>query len=500
MGNESSNQKLVAAPVDEAILWRLSVMVRDRMGLNYGSENMADLERGVRRAAGEFGFHGGAAANCAEWLVSSPISNEQIDILARYLTIGETYFFRDPALFEALRLHVWPALLQLRRATGERELRIWSAACCSGEEPYSIAMQLHALLPQLLPDWRSWKITILATDLNPAFLKKAESATYSAWSFRSAARDEQKLYFNPTADGRFQLKPEIRRYVKFARLNLVSDLYPAILNGTAQQDIIFCRNVLMYFGPDQVRTVAANLIRCLNDGGYLVPAASEASPATFAPLMTAPLPGVIIYKKTTAPPVVRRQETRVATNEDAARPARALSVEPRPKAKPKAAAPPKNVSRTPVETTPSAGTRSADEWHSKAREAAGSGRLAEALGFCDEAIKAGKMAARHYYLRASILLETSPDGDAPEDANEREAEAALPRALYLEPDFALAHFVLGNLERRRGRADSARRAWQNALQVLQNLPPDAELDDGDELTAGHAAVLIERALQTLDSP
>src|SRR5207253_7619038 len=98
MGNESCNQKLVAAPVDEAILWRLSVMVRDRMGLNYGSENMADLERGVRRAAGEFGFHGGAAANCAEWLVSSPISNEQIDILARYLTIGETYFFRDPAL------------------------------------------------------------------------------------------------------------------------------------------------------------------------------------------------------------------------------------------------------------------------------------------------------------------------------------------------------------------------------------------------------------------
>ncbi len=288
MRDEATTKTPTSAPIDEDVLWRLSVLIRDRMGLDFTGDNRADLERGLRRAAGDFGFQGeDAARRCAEKLVAGPISTAQIEILARYLTIGETYFFRDPALFETLRTHIWPALLQLRRESGSRELRIWSAACCTGEEPYSLAMQLHTLLPQILPDWRAWKITILATDLNPAFLKKAESGLYGAWSFRSASRDEQKRFFDVTADGRFQLKPEIRRSVQFARLNLVSDAYPSLLNGTAGQDIIFCRNVLMYFSTEQARTVASHLIRCLNESGYLVPAASEASAALFAPLKTA---------------------------------------------------------------------------------------------------------------------------------------------------------------------------------------------------------------------
>lgn len=510
MPDEPKKNKAPAITIDEDILWRLSVLIRDKMGLDYTGDNRADLERGLRRATGDFGFKGAdALQRCAEWLVAGPLLKGQIEILAAHLTIGETYFFRDPALFESLRLHIWPALLQLRRATGVRELRIWSAACCTGEEPYSLAMQLHALLPQLLPDWRAWKITILATDLNPVFLKKAESATYSAWSFRSAAREEQKRYFEEVGGGRFRLKAEIRRYVQFARLNLVTDNYPAVLNGTAQQDIIFCRNVLMYFAPEQARTVASNLIRSLNEGGYLVPAASEASAGLFSPLISAPLPGVILYQKTAAAPVERHSppvKKQVMPNQtrQEKKPSRVLpEANPvKPTLKPAFAVAAPEPSPEVLPEPPD--LKLANKWYEKACMAAGLGRLEDALTFCDQAIAENKMAARYYYLRASILLEKTAASDEIEKSTaetergrEREAETALRRALYLEPDFALAHFVLGNLERRRGQAAGARRSWQNALQALQDLPPESLLNEGDELTAGHAAALIERALSTL---
>lgn len=493
---DASKQNQSPAAIDEDVLWRLSVVVRDQMGLDYTGDNRADLERGLRQAAADFNFHGSdGAQKCAEWLITSPLSSTQIDTLARYLTIGETYFFRDPALFESLRLHVWPALLQLRRAAGTRELRIWSAACCTGEEPYSIAMQLHGLLPLILPDWRTWKISILATDLNPVFLKKAEAAIYSAWSFRSAAREEQKRYFTQVAENRFQLNSEIRQYVRFAHLNLVRDVYPAILNGTSQQDIIFCRNVLMYFSPAQARSVASNLIQCLNTGGYLVPAASEASAGLFAPLISAPLPGVIMYQKTTAPQVATIRDSHFHSRQFQPKPIANLPTAKTTQTLQQTAPRPQPAAPVPAKPKDSAAT--AEEWHEKARQAAGLGHLDEALRFCDAAIAENKMEARYYYLRASILLEKTPVEAANEQQNEQQAEAALRRALYLESDFALAHFVLGNLERRRGKADAARRSWQNALGVLQNLPPDSLLSGGDDLTVGHAAAMIERALLTL---
>jgi len=265
----------------------------------------------------------------------------------------------------------------------------------------------------------------------------------------------------------------------------------------------------MYFAPAQARAVTSRLTQCLNDGGYLVPAASEASSGLFAPLIAAPLPGVILYQKTSVAP---RLESDFASREVSA-PAKAALPTTQPRistsnltsSKPVSTTKPKiALPVTPVAANLNPNVKPADAWYEQARAAAGTGQLDEALSLCDKAIEADKMTARNYYLRASILLEKEPlsaenDSAAADNKNstEREAEIALRNALYLEPDFALAHFVLGNLERRRGRADAAHRSWQNALRVLQNLAPDAPLDGGDELTAGHAAAMIERALHTL---
>ena len=180
-----------------------------------------------------------------DWLLSSePPSRNQIEILASYLTIGETYFFREKQTFEILEERILADLIKTRRQN-ERRLRIWSAGCCTGEEPYSIAM----LLSKMLPDLKDWNISILATDINPRFLHKASEGVYSKWSFRDCPQGVKERYFRKAKEDRLEILPDIKKMVTFSYLNLVEDSYPSLSNCTNAMDVIFCRNVLMYFAP-----------------------------------------------------------------------------------------------------------------------------------------------------------------------------------------------------------------------------------------------------------
>ena len=165
--------------------------------------------------------------------------------MASYLTIGETYFFRVEPDFNALENHILPELIHLRKDTG-KYLRIWSAASSTGEEPYSLAI----LVRKLIPDIKDWNITILATDINTRSLAKAEKGIYGNWSFRNNPEWLKKIYFTPLLDERYQINRNIKDMVSFFYLNLARDTYPSLLNNTNGMDIIFCRNVLMYFTPE----------------------------------------------------------------------------------------------------------------------------------------------------------------------------------------------------------------------------------------------------------
>src|SRR5262245_53252795 len=123
-------------PADLAptMLWsQVSERIATTMGLHYPAERWADLQRGLERAAKELGFANAAA--CGRWLSSATPTKAQLDVLASHLTVGETYFFREKNTFEGLAGTILPELVQARRRCGKR-LRIWSAACCTGEEPY----------------------------------------------------------------------------------------------------------------------------------------------------------------------------------------------------------------------------------------------------------------------------------------------------------------------------------------------------------------------------
>lgn len=180
------------------------------------------------------------------------------------MTINETYFFRDRTPFEMLRQNIMPRMIIARAA--QKKIRIWCAASSTGQEPYSIAMIVQELAPCLA----SWQVEIIATDLSQAALRTAENAIYSQFEVQRGLTPEQiQRFFRPTGQV-WQLKDEVRSRVKFKHFNLLNS-YGAL----GQFDIIFCRNVLIYFEPERKADVLTRMAKTLAADGILALGASE---------------------------------------------------------------------------------------------------------------------------------------------------------------------------------------------------------------------------------
>ena len=464
-----------------ALLSDLSGFVASRMGLHFPQERWADLERGVVAAAREFGLPDAEA--CARRLLSAPLTQTHVEILAGHLTVGETYFFREKNSLDALEQHIVPELLRSRR-DGERRLRIWSAGCCTGEEPYSVAM----LLDRVIPDPKEWIVTILATDINPRFLRKAARGVYGEWSFRGAPEWVKERYFSRRKDGRLELQPHISGRVTFSYLNLAEDVYPSLLNNTNAMDVIFCRNVLMYFTAERAQSVARKLHRSLVDGGWLIVSPTETSNTLFPSFSAIGFPGAVLYRKIARAEPVAFRPRAPAPETDALHP-RAPAVAPAPVA---AELPGLPLEAAPA--TPEPGKASPPEEDDArapsvaARRCADQGRLAEAIEWCEKAIAADKLNPAHHFLFAAIQQE---------QGRAEQAVRSLSRALYLDPGFVLAHFALGNIELSRGRRREARRHFANALALLRTRPHDEILAESEGLTAGRLVQIVTSVLASL---
>jgi chemotaxis protein methyltransferase CheR len=241
---------------------RVAELVRERTGLVFPSARVSEVESTVRRVMSRHSIAG------ADRLLTVLEDDAEVrDGLVAELTIGETYFSRDTAQFELLRRRILPELLAT--AGAERPLRIWSAGCASGEEPYSIAMILDEL-----GALRSAEI--VGTDISRPRLDQAQRAVYARWSLRGVPDDVRDRYFAPR--GRYyELAERIRRAVDFRYLNLAEDRFPSLSVGIWGMDLIFCRNVLIYFDRPTVQRVARRLIDSLSQDGWLVLGASDPS-------------------------------------------------------------------------------------------------------------------------------------------------------------------------------------------------------------------------------
>ncbi|MEI6155361.1 MAG: CheR family methyltransferase, partial [Deltaproteobacteria bacterium] len=436
------------------------------------------------------------------------------DNLIKGLTISETYFFRHPEQIEALRKNILPDLIA--RHWTDRALYLWSAGCATGEEPYTLAI----LLRQLLPDIERWRILILATDIDRQALARAASARYREWSFRETDPAVRESYFTRKGD-RFTLDPSIQKMVTFAYLNLAEDTYPSHANYTSHLDLILCRNVSIYLPHDVIHGIADRFHKCLSTGGWLMLGPSETHLEIYSKFQMLVFYSSIVYQKfgsSTSPGLQTGGLKHVVSTPPLKMPPKIVSpTAPLPviNASPSAA-------RTIKQEVPAikADTDllkqgemfvkqrryddarksflaclakepgSVEAQYRMACLEANAGRLDEARKWAEQTLEGNPLHSEAHYILAIIHQS---------QGNIEEATGRLKKVIYLDPDFILAHFSIFHLYERNGKRDEAERHRFTAIRLASRLSPDTILPGSDDLTAAQMLTMARTVLQTPDS-
>ncbi|HVE63324.1 MAG TPA: CheR family methyltransferase [Mycobacteriales bacterium] len=386
----------------------------------------------------------------------------EMQALLNEVTIQETHFFRNPPQFRALREHVLPALVKAA-AADHRRLRIWSAGCSTGEEPYSIAM----LVSELLPCLDGWDIQIVATDISTRALDAARAGRYSARSLGVAdPADVARWFFRDGAE--YVVRPEVRELVDFRRHNLVTD--PPPFEGDAI-DLILCRNVTIYFGRDTTRALMTRLHDRLVDGGYLFLGHSETLWQINDHFRLVTLGDAFVYRRDgadAAGPALRSDRRHVLpdrrTGDDGLPFGERRSSKP-DRRSPRWAALTEQLALRRNRAVPDSVVRSsvhgvlapADGELAAVRTALAGGRYEEAAELAGALAAADPLGVDPHYLCGLALSNLGRDD---------EALAHLRKAVYLAPQLGMAHFLLAGALARLGDARGASRSYQAAAQTL----------------------------------
>lgn len=477
--------------LEESLMTQFAHFLDENMGLSYPKERWKELEKRIGQISHSFGFDDPSL--CVKWLLTNPITHQNLKVLALHLTIGETYFFRETSILENIQNTILPQLIE--RHQKERTLRIWSAGCCSGEESYTIAILLHRLIPNL----DEWNVTLIGTDINPEFLEKAERGCYKPWSFRATPPEIKEQYFKENGDGTYTIIPSIRKMVKFTPLNLVTNPYPDITKGIYQMDLIFCHNVLIYFSNRQIKKTVHQFMETLTTGGWLSVTSIEVSFIQEEGLIPCKLKGATLFKKD--PTVSLKQNHWVTVHEkkkeEAGRRTKVLQTTF-----------PKKI---PIKQPILEGARASknreeiqdlfeissklykekkydeliamirplfeqidhailkehlNEMQLLIKTYANQGNLKEALFLLEKAMSIEKLDPLLHHLHANLL---QAQGNIPE------AIRSLKRSLFLDSNSIIAYFNLAVLEKQGGNVKSAMRNFTTALELIDHLPPECEM-------------------------
>jgi len=238
----------------------LRKLLKERSGLDLSADKQYLVESRLIPLARRASLPGIAELVQKIKIGAEPLTSEVVEAM----TTNETFFFRDKIPFDLLREAVLPALLKAR--ANRRSLRIWSAACSSGQEPYSIAMCLKEKAQELA----GWRIEIVATDLSQEVLEKAKSGIYSQFEVQRGLPVQLLVKHFTQIGEHWQISPEIRGMVQHRQLNLLQDF-----SHLGKFDVIFCRNVLIYFDQDTKTGIFGRLAKALEPDGMLLLGAAE---------------------------------------------------------------------------------------------------------------------------------------------------------------------------------------------------------------------------------
>lgn len=201
------------------------------------------------------------------YLMYDPDKAKELTHLLNCIVTNETSFFRDPAQLEAFRRGVVPKVVEEKARSGAKTLKVWSAASSTGEEPYTLAMMLMEDLSS-----KGFSLEVLGSDISDRVLKSAETAVYERYSLRNTPEAFLGKYFVPSGPESYTVAKKVRDIVKYRKVNLVDSIETRMIRG---MDIIFCRNVLIYFDDASKKKAVTHLYDSLNKGGYLFVGFSE---------------------------------------------------------------------------------------------------------------------------------------------------------------------------------------------------------------------------------
>jgi chemotaxis protein methyltransferase CheR len=494
-------------------------LLHQRSGLHFSVSNWRLLERGLQRRMQALQI--GTPQKYLAYLEREADNRDEFNKLVGLLTVGETCFFRYRSHHDALVHQVFPSLIA-RNAASQR-LRIWSAGCSTGEEPYSLAIKLLDNFPQL----SGWDVQILATDINKRSLRQAREGVYAERALRQAEPRYRERYFR-VVEGHFQVESQVRRKVRFAHLNLQADRFPDAGNGTAELDLILCRNVLIYFHLETIRQIVARFADSLNPQGYLFLGHAETLQYVSDRFVRHHQHNAFYYQL---------KEPQAVKMAPVSRPPQKVSAPAPPSAR---ILPPPQLSSPPPARTPSPGlppllapttTMTSPEPPAKPdveqlyRQAmmafdreefaaadqlfdqiltlraehplalvgkglisANQGHYDESRKWCARAIQYDDLCPAAYLLRGLIL------------DMEEQLERALveyQKVLWLDRDFVMAHYLLAKVHGRLAQTDQQGRALRNAIRILEKQSDQGVLPFSGGLSRPVFLDICRRELGTL---
>jgi len=507
--------------LDEAAIGTIRDFILANTGILFDDRHTHDLCRHIASACTDLKI---PLETCVQQVNDSSFQVRFLEILVNYITIGETYFFRDKNLFLFLRDSLLPNLIRSRRQEHKLYLRIWSAACSSGEEPYSLAI----LLRYLLVDVDDWDIYLLATDINQQMLNRAQEGIYSRWSFRDDPLIPVGSFFSPTPDNRMKIDDSVRTMVRFERMNLIHDssFYNAL--GPSSLDLILCRNVLMYFSPEQSGEVVSHLVTSLRTGGFLIVSPQEIGIVQGQFIRMHHHGSVFLHEKVDQNNLVAAEKispslsttfysdesvpvTRVIEGDlfhepdihdipdfpgdifldEENKPGDSSGVvyllEPDDEGFDRLIS--ENRLEEAGKMISQSGYQSSPQWVRQMeiliRAYAGNGEYDKALGWSDRLIAADVLNPRPYLLKAAVLDEQGLYNDSLQ---------SLRQSLYAFPDYLPAHLAIAGIYKKTGRPDLARHHYELAIHILDSKDEDIILEETEGIPARKMKDMIQMLL------
>jgi chemotaxis protein methyltransferase CheR len=439
-----------------------------------------------------------------------PEGRHEIRELLDLITIGETYFFRNKAQFDVLMRFVLPEIMQRKVDSREKCIRVWSAGCSGGDETYSIALAMM----EVIPSYKEWSISILGTDINRNGLASAKEATYGQKHIGHLPKEYLDKYFK-VRGSTYVLEANVRELVQFEYHNLARD--PFIHEKIQNVDIIFCRNVTIYFDGQTTQRVIENFYNCLAQDGYLFLGHTETLWQITNKFERVEFPQTFIYRKRLSPvqtdamkpfmaipeitlenltSVKERgteksiflQELRSGLREKPEpldqfqEPT--LRVEKPPDMKEKVESAYKRATlclkeikdRATLPSPHNIGAQDKNHIGASLTEAtilANEAKYKEAADILAKIIEADNLSVEAYYLLGVLSYKSS---------DLKEAETQFRKVIYVDPDSVLAYFNLGNVYLYQRKFSEAAREFRNAIRLLEKRPKDEQVKFCEDFT------------------